>query len=162
MRSLGSSDLQVSAIGLGTMSWPGCNYGEKRIGESSLDRETVRASVRAALEEESTSSTRPKRMASDVRKRILGTALEEDSARERAIIVTKVGPLFGDELAAGRTCNLTAEHIFRRCEGSLRRLRTDHIDLYLAHWPDPQRRLSKRPSWRWGSSRPTARFVTSG
>ena len=68
---------------------------------------------------------------------ILGQTLEELGCREKAIIVTKVGPLFGDEQTDGRTCNLSAEHIAERCELSLKRLRTDHIDLYLAHWPDP-------------------------
>ena len=68
---------------------------------------------------------------------LLGQTLEELGCRERAIIVTKVGPLFGDEQINGRTCNLSAAHVAERCELSLRRLRTDHIDLYLAHYPDP-------------------------
>jgi aryl-alcohol dehydrogenase-like predicted oxidoreductase len=68
---------------------------------------------------------------------MLGRALEELGCRENAIIATKVGPLFGSEQVDRRTCNLTAPHILARCELSLKRLRTDHIDLYLAHWPDP-------------------------
>jgi aryl-alcohol dehydrogenase-like predicted oxidoreductase len=68
---------------------------------------------------------------------MLGRALEELACRDEAIVVTKVGPLFGSEQIDGRTCNLTAPHILARCELSLKRLRSDRIDLYLAHWPDP-------------------------
>ena len=56
---------------------------------------------------------------------------------EKAIIITKVGPLFGSEHVDGRTCDLRAKHIAERCDLSLKRLQTDYIDLYLAHWPDP-------------------------
>jgi aryl-alcohol dehydrogenase-like predicted oxidoreductase len=48
-----------------------------------------------------------------------------------------VGPLFAEEQIDGRKCNLSATHIAKRCELSLKRLRTDRVDLYLAHWPDP-------------------------
>ena len=69
---------------------------------------------------------------------ILGSALQELGCRDKAIIVTKVGPLFGSERIDGRACNLGAKHIVERCDLSLKRLQTDYIDLYLAHWPDPQ------------------------
>ena len=74
---------------------------------------------------------------------ILGGALQEIGSREKAIIVTKVGPLFGSERVDGRACNLSAEHIVERCERSLKRLQTDYIDLYLPIGRIRRRRLRK-------------------
>jgi len=68
---------------------------------------------------------------------LLGQALKSLGKRGDAVVVTKVGPLFDDEVIDGRDTNLSAKHIFQRCEGSLQRLQTDYIDLYLAHRPDP-------------------------
>ncbi len=68
----------------------------------------------------------------------LGRAIEELGIRDHSVIVSKVGPLFAEEKIGDRGCDLSKSHIFARCEASLRRLRTDRIDLYLAHWPDPE------------------------
>lgn len=65
---------------------------------------------------------------------IVGKWLRERSARERIVLATKcrgaMGPGPNDE-------GLSRRHILRACEESLRRLRTDYIDLYQAHAPDP-------------------------
>jgi aryl-alcohol dehydrogenase-like predicted oxidoreductase len=53
--------------------------------------------------------------------------------RERVLLLTKVG----SDMGAGRK-GLSARWIEQAVEDSLRRLRTDHIDVYQAHWPDPQ------------------------
>lgn len=55
------------------------------------------------------------------------------SRRARIVLITKVGSAPG---ADGR--GLSASSIAAGVEGSLRRLQTDHIDLYLSHKPDPQ------------------------
>ena len=52
--------------------------------------------------------------------------------RDKAVIVTKVG----SEMGPGKK-GLKEQYILRAVEDSLKRLQTDHIDLYLAHWPDP-------------------------
>ncbi|CDZ48585.1 aldo/keto reductase [Neorhizobium galegae] len=52
-------------------------------------------------------------------------------ARDKAVIVTKVG----SDMGQGKK-DLSAKWILEEVENSLRRLQTDHIDLYLAHWPD--------------------------
>jgi aryl-alcohol dehydrogenase-like predicted oxidoreductase len=65
---------------------------------------------------------------------LVGRALRGDGRRERAIIATKVGV----EWADGRIYrNSTAGRISQEVEDSLHRLRTDYIDLYQVHWPDP-------------------------
>lgn len=53
--------------------------------------------------------------------------------REKAFIITKVGPKLGQEYKG-----LSQKRILEAAEGSLRRLQTDRIDLYFSHYPDPQ------------------------
>jgi len=52
-------------------------------------------------------------------------------SRDRAVIVTKVG----SDMGQGKK-DLSAKWILEEVENSLRRLQSDYIDLYLAHWPD--------------------------
>ena len=55
--------------------------------------------------------------------------------RDRVLIASKCGLVWDDRQRI--TNNLTAENIFQEIDQSLRRLDTDYIDLYQAHWPDP-------------------------
>jgi aryl-alcohol dehydrogenase-like predicted oxidoreductase len=69
-----------------------------------------------------------------VSERIVGQALAAAGLRARAVIATKVGLEWHD----GKVYrNATRERIMREIEESLRRLRTDYIDIYQVHWPDP-------------------------
>ena len=120
------------------MSWPGCNYGDTGYVPTPDDLAGTREMVKAALDAGITLFDTAEGYGLGLAEELLGRALEELGCRDKAIIVTKVGPLFGAEQVGGRTCNLTRDHILARCDLSLKRLRTDHIDLYLAHWPDPQ------------------------
>jgi aryl-alcohol dehydrogenase-like predicted oxidoreductase len=119
------------------MSWPGCNYGDSGYVPTPNDFAATRGMVKASFDAGINLFDTAEGYGRGLAEEMLGRALEELGCRQRAIIVTKVGPLFGSEQAGGRTCNLTAEHILARCELSLKRLRADYIDLYLAHWPDP-------------------------
>ena len=65
---------------------------------------------------------------------ILGKALAADGRRQRVLIATKVGLDWRD----GKPFrNASKARIQQEIEDSLRRLRTDAIDLYQVHWPDP-------------------------
>ena len=65
---------------------------------------------------------------------IIGKWLKRSGiARDRVVIVTKVG----SDLGQGRR-DLRKGWIVEAVEKSLQRLQTDHIDLYLSHWPDPE------------------------
>lgn len=56
--------------------------------------------------------------------------------RQRVVLATKVaGPSRGMPWIRGESAGLTKAEIIAACEGSLRRLRTDVIDLYQIHWP---------------------------
>ena len=70
--------------------------------------------------------------AGGVAEEILGEALE--GRRDEVVLITKVGNLVGkgsDDVGLGR------KHVLRELEKSLRRLRTEYVDFYLAHRPDP-------------------------
>ncbi|CDZ36131.1 Aldo/keto reductase [Neorhizobium galegae bv. officinalis] len=63
---------------------------------------------------------------------IIGKWLKSSSvSRDKAVIVTKVG----SDMGQGKK-DLSAKWILEEVENSLRRLQSDYIDLYLAHWPD--------------------------
>lgn len=135
-RQLGNSDLNVSVVALGTMSWPGCNYGYAKGTASAEDLDAATAMVKTALESGINLFDTAEGYGRGLAEEMLGLSLERLKARDQALIVTKVGPLFETEQIDGRPVNLSRTHIFERCEQSLRRLHTDHIDLYLAHRPD--------------------------
>lgn len=73
-----------------------------------------------------------------VSEEILGQALAD--RRDRAIVTTKVGSVVGsqkDDQGLGRT------HMLRQIDASLRRLQTDHVDIYEMHRPDPHTPLEE-------------------
>ncbi|WP_421592144.1 aldo/keto reductase [Shinella sp. M27] len=65
---------------------------------------------------------------------IIGKWLKRSGlSRDKVVIVTKVG----SDMGQGRR-DLRKSWIVEEVENSLRRLQTDHIDLYFSHWPDPE------------------------
>lgn len=63
---------------------------------------------------------------------IIGNWLKKSGKRDKVVIITKVG----SDIGQGRV-SLSPVHIEKAVDASLKRLRTDVIDLYLSHWPDP-------------------------
>ncbi len=72
---------------------------------------------------------------------IVGKVIHE--RRESVLVATKCGLLPSDKSYTLGERYLTRERIIRECEASLRRLRTDYIDVYQCHWPDPQTPISE-------------------
>jgi aryl-alcohol dehydrogenase-like predicted oxidoreductase len=63
---------------------------------------------------------------------IIGKWMKSRGNRDKIVVITKVG----SDMGQGKK-DLSAAHIERAVEASLKRLQTDVIDLYLSHWPDP-------------------------
>lgn len=124
-RRVGNSGLVVSAVGLGTN-----NFGMR------LDMARTREVVDAALENGITLfDTSDSYGASEER---LGEILE--GRRDDVILATKFGSDVRKRgLSNGEDWGARASrrYVIRAVESSLRRLRTDWIDLYQLHWPDP-------------------------
>ena len=71
---------------------------------------------------------------------IVGKALSEGHLRSRVLIATKAGL----EWSGARVFrNASRARILQEVEDSLRRLRTEHIDVYQVHWPDPMVRIEE-------------------
>jgi hypothetical protein len=67
-------------------------------------------------------------------RKIVGRAIAHGGLRSRVVIATQVGP----ERKDGKVFrNGSRDRILREATGSLRRLRTDYIDIYQVHWTDP-------------------------
>src|SRR5260221_9605227 len=66
---------------------------------------------------------------------IVGKALAEGGRRDRAVLATKVTLEWTEDGNVYR--NSTPDRIRKEIEDSLRRLKTDRIDIYQVHWPDP-------------------------
>ena len=133
-RRLGRSGLTVSEICLGTMTFG--NQADERTSRAILDR-----AYDAGVDFFDIAEVYP--VPPDFKyagrsEEIVGKWMQ-DKPRDAIVIATKVaGPGGGWFLAPVRQ-NRTAldrHHITRAVEGSLQRLRTDHIDLYQTHWPD--------------------------
>jgi aryl-alcohol dehydrogenase-like predicted oxidoreductase len=126
IRRLGASGLAVSVVGLGTN-----NFGMK------LDLAQCRAVVDAAIDQGITLfDTADSYGDSEER---LGELLQD--RRDDVVIATKFGSDVrrrGQDNGADWGARGSRRYIRRAVEGSLRRLRTDWIDLYQLHLPDPQ------------------------
>jgi aryl-alcohol dehydrogenase-like predicted oxidoreductase len=129
-RHLGSSGLKVSEI----------SYGNWLTHGSQVEEDAALACVRRALEEGITTFDTADVYANTRAETVLGKALA-DERRESLEIFTKVywptGP------GGANDSGLSRKHIRESIEGSLRRLQTDHVDLYQAHRYDVETPLEE-------------------
>ena len=128
-RDLGTNGLTVSAIGLGCMSLTGA------YDTAAPDRADSIAVIRRAVELGVTFFDTAEVYGPFANEDIVGEALEP--YRDDVVIATKFGFAFDENgVPPGGLCSDPAS-IRRAVDGSLRRLRTDHIDLYYQHRVDP-------------------------
>lgn len=126
-RYLGQSGLEVSALGLGCM---GLSHG---YGPATDTRQAV-ALIRAAVERGVTFFDTAEVYGPYLNEEVVGEALKP--MRDRVVIATKFGFTFGNDNKQ-QILNSRPEHIREAVEGSLRRLKTDVIDLLYQHRVDP-------------------------
>jgi aryl-alcohol dehydrogenase-like predicted oxidoreductase len=127
-RKLGNSGLEVSAIGLGCMGLSS-GYGP------ATDKPAAIALIRAAVERGVTLFDTAEVYGPFKNEELVGEALAP--VRDQVIIATKFG--FRIDPATGKENGLDSrpDHIREVADASLRRLRTDHIDLFYQHRVDP-------------------------
>jgi aryl-alcohol dehydrogenase-like predicted oxidoreductase len=124
---LGRTDLQVSTVALGTWAFGG-EWG-------AVDVDAATATIDRAVEDGITLFDTAHAYGFGQAERILAGALWARLDREDAVIATKGGlRRQGDRLVR----DTSAASLRQGVEDSLRNLRTDHIDLYQLHWPDPR------------------------
>ena len=120
------TQLKVSRVALGTWAMGGWMWG------GTDQRESV-ATIQAALHQGINLIDTAPVYGFGISEEIVGAALE--GARSQAVIATKVGVEWRD----GKIYrNATPARIRQEIDDSLRRLRTDYIDIYQVHWPDPK------------------------
>jgi aryl-alcohol dehydrogenase-like predicted oxidoreductase len=125
-RKLGRG-LEVSAIGLGCM---GLSHGYG----PAVDKKAGIALIRAAVEKGVTFFDTAEVYGPFANEELVGEALEP--FREQVVIATKFGFTFGDD-GKQQILNSRPEHIKEVADASLKRLRTDRIDLFYQHRVDP-------------------------
>ncbi len=142
--TLGETDIQVSRICLGTMT-----FGEQNTEKESHSQLDL-AFERGVnfIDTAEMYPIPPKRETQGVTETYIGNWLSRTGLRDRIILATKVtGP--GEWISHIRGGpRLSAKHIRQALEGSLRRLRTDYIDLYQIHWPERHTNFFGRLGYR--------------
>jgi aryl-alcohol dehydrogenase-like predicted oxidoreductase len=120
--------IPASRIGLGTWPMGGVQWG------GTDDNESIRT-IHAALDRGVNVIDTAPAYGFGHSEEVVGRAVESWGHRDRVVIATKCGlERHGDALYR----NSSRRQILEEVEDSLRRLRTDYIDLYQVHWPDPR------------------------
>lgn len=120
-RRLGRSGVLVSPLCLGAMNFGGPT-------DEATSFAIMQKAVEAGINFFDTANVYNKGES----ERIVGKFLKENNLREQVILATKVNGRMGD---LPNEAGATRYHILKACEDSLRRLQTDHIDLYQLHRP---------------------------
>ena len=124
-RQLGHSGLFVSELTLGTLTFSGSDGFEKT---GNVDAKTARRFMDIAFEQGVNTVDTADLYSKGGAESVVGEALGRD--RQRIILATKArSPMSDDPNDSGAT----RYHLIKSCENSLRRLKTDHIDLYQIH-----------------------------
>jgi aryl-alcohol dehydrogenase-like predicted oxidoreductase len=134
-RQLGHSGLKVSALTLGTMTFGGRGVFQA-VGTTELD--AARRQIDMCLDAGVTLIDTADIYSAGRSEEIVGEAVQ--GRRDDLLLATKVRFPMGD---GPNDAGLSRHHIITGCEASLRRLRTDHIDLYQVHEWDGQTPLEE-------------------
>jgi len=133
-RILGITDLEVSKICLGTMTW-----GQQNTQEEGFEQMDYALDMGINFFDTAEMyAVPPKKETQGSTETIIGNWFKERKNRDKVILATKVcgrAPftwLRDDEIPTEQT----KEQIFEAVDKSLKRLNTDYIDLYQLHWPD--------------------------
>ena len=133
MRKLGQTDLEVSAICLGTMT-----FGEQNTFKQAFEQ--LDYALEKGVNFIDTAEiypVPPNKETYSKTEEIIGNWLKERGQRQKIVLATKVvGPSANFDYARGKPPRLDRDNIEQALDASLKRLGTDYIDLYQLHWPD--------------------------
>jgi aryl-alcohol dehydrogenase-like predicted oxidoreductase len=127
MSGIPDTSLKVSRVAIGTWAIGGWMWGGTDEAESI-------STIRAALDHGINVIDTAPVYGFGRSEEIVGKAIADGRLRDRVVIATKVGLEWKDGSVFR---NGSRGRIIREVEDSLRRLRTDYIDIYQVHWPDP-------------------------
>jgi aryl-alcohol dehydrogenase-like predicted oxidoreductase len=128
-RRLGRTEFDITTIGLGTWAIGGRQWGPQ-------DDEASIGAIHAAIDHGINWVDTAPIYGSGHSEEVVGRALKTLPASRRPLVFTKFG--LGVNIDAP-VKSATPQEVIDECEGSLRRLGVDQIDLYQLHWPVPQR-----------------------
>jgi aryl-alcohol dehydrogenase-like predicted oxidoreductase len=149
-RKLGDSEVKVSVIGLGTMTW----------GEQNTESE-AHAQIDYALEQgvnlidaAEMYPVPPRPETQGATERCIGTWLaKRPAAREKIVLATKIaGPArqpHNPQHIRGAGNQFDRKNLTEALNDSLARLQTDYVDLYQLHWPDRSTMTFGRSAYPW-------------
>ncbi len=131
-KKIGNTDLDVSKVCLGTMTW-----GQQNTQEEGFEQMDYALSQGVNFfDTAELYSVPPMAETQGSTETIIGNWFAERKNRDQVILATKVTGRSGMEWFRGEESRLNRKHILEAVEGSLTRLKTDYIDLYQLHWPD--------------------------
>ncbi|MFI0400327.1 MAG: NADP(H)-dependent aldo-keto reductase [Thiolinea sp.] len=147
-RPLGKTDIKVSKICLGTMT-----FGEQNTEADA--HQQLDYAFEQGINFIDAAEMYPVPINAETQGRTeqyIGTWLKQRSDRDKIILASKVaGP--GRKEALGHLRDgprLSKEHILQACDASLKRLQTDYIDLYQVHWPSRSTNYFGQLGYRYG------------
>ena len=119
--------LELSRVGLGTWAIGGANWGETNVDEAIR---TIHKAVDMGITVIDTAPI----YGCGHSEEVVGKALSDGGRRNKVVLATKCGLSWDENGNAYRDCR--PETIRKEVELSLKRLKTDHIDVYQIHWAD--------------------------
>ena len=130
-RKLGNTDLDVSTICLGTMTW-----GEQNTQEEAFEQMDYALDQGVNFwDTAELYAVPPKSETFGYTEKIIGNWFEKNKKREKVILATKVAGPARKYLRNGEN-SFVGKNLDQAINDSLRRLKTDYIDLYQLHWPE--------------------------
>ncbi|MBU3056460.1 NADP(H)-dependent aldo-keto reductase [Pseudomonas indica] len=132
-RRLGHTDIQVSALCLGTMTWGEQNTEADAFAQ--IDR--AKSAGINFIDTAEMYPVPPRAETYTTTERIIGNYFKSRGNRAEWVLASKVaGPGNGIDYIRGGNLKHNREHIVAALDASLKRLQTDWIDLYQLHWPE--------------------------
>ena len=138
-KRLGNSDLAVSELALGTQRWGGADFNspDEELCHQLLDRGVLEGGINLIDTAEQYPIPSDRSRPEGATEEIIGRWLKKGSGRRNKVVLAS-------KITGGR--NINKRSIREDCEGSLKRLGVDTLDVYLLHWP-----ARYTPQSNWGA-----------